>query len=218
MDGIFLYIFIFLYLYPAATNSTAASTPSIEIISPFRHEVVTLMKNSIDGDKGVTMLVRYKINNFLVPRDGVIKVRSNALSQDGLFLSTYNEVKDGILTLHNVQAGTHIIYFQLIKYSDSSMKEGFEVYSTNTLFEVVPSKIRRFYPPSSSVISVVSEKLEVPGVLDSQNKPVQGILVQVEYQSFAHEYGLSELTKLYREKRMKKYRNKSKIRLLSSGH
>ena len=162
MDGIFFCIFLFfLYLYPAATNSTAASTPSIEIISPFRHEVVTLMENSIDGDKGVTMLVRYKINNFLVPRDGVIKVRSNALSQDGLFLSTYNEVKDGILTLHNVQAGTHIIYFQLIKYSDSSMKEGFEVYSTNTLFEVVPSKIRRFYPPSSSVISVVSEKLEV---------------------------------------------------------
>ena len=128
------------------------------------------------------------------------------------------KLKHGILTLHNVQAGTHVIYFQLIKYSDSSMKEGFEVYSTNTLFEVVPSKIRRFYPPNSSVISVVSEKLEVSGVLDSQNKRVEGLLVQgSNIKSFAHGYGLGELTKLYREKRMKKYRNKSKIRMAFVG-
>ena len=41
------------------------------------------------------------------------------------------------------------------------------------------------------MISVVSEKLEISGVLDSQNKRVEGILVQgSDIKSFAHGYGL----------------------------
>ena len=218
MCGLYFCIFLIFNIYSAAADSTAASKPNIEIISPFRHEIVALMESSTDGDKGVTMTIRYKINNFLVPRDGVLKVRSNALSQEGLFLSTYNEVKDGILRLKNVQAGTHVIFFQLIGYIDSSKKKGFEVYSTNTLFEVVPSVIKRFYPPTAPTALVASEKLDISDLLGSPNKPTQYTLAQESgMKTFPHIHSLSELANLYREKRIKKYRNKSKMRIAFVG-
>ena len=38
------------------------------------------------------------------------------------------------LTLHNVQAGTHLIHFQLIKYEGERKDFGNEVYRTNIIF------------------------------------------------------------------------------------
>ena len=63
------------------------------------HEIIGLGIANTDGNKGISMGVKYKLNNFDIPSDGVLKVSSNSLSQAGMFLTKYEEVKNGILTI-----------------------------------------------------------------------------------------------------------------------
>ena len=159
---IVVYLFLILLLNIVIFASpTITASPSVEIISPFRHEIIGLGIANTDGNKGISMGVKYKLNNFDIPSDGVLKVSSNSLSQAGMFLTKYEEVKNGILTLHNVQAGTHLIHFQLIKYEGERKDFGNEVYRTNVIFEIVPSEIKRFYLHESSPSLTIAEKLKI---------------------------------------------------------
>lgn len=205
----FLGNLVLLYIKFSIQLIVNATGASVEILSPFRHEILGLAESNTDGNKGISMNVVYKIHNFTIPSDGVMRVSSNSLSQPGLLLTKYTEVQNGILTLHNVQAGTHVINFQLMKYGNNNKSYGIEVCHANAFFEVVPSKINLISPLSPASSSVVVEKLELLSTLSSQTiRQSNGLGID-----FPTEENLQNLIKLYKQK----YGNNCKIKIAVVG-
>ena len=142
--------------------------PNLKILSPPLYSFVSLSGKQIDGNVGTEIKIKYLIKNFLVPTEGVICITPDSLdhsSSSSIFVDDEQVAKSGIVRLSNVQAGTHMIRFDMLAHVITNKgKTGYQSLGhAFAIFEVIPSAVPRFYPPVPRLSLPISPGEECTG-------------------------------------------------------